>query len=94
MDNNGATYKEAGVDIHAGYELVKRIKNAARSTYRPEVLGDLGSFGALFALGKYREPVLVSGTDGVGTKLKIAFMADKHDTVGLDLVAYSVNDII
>ncbi|HQD40586.1 MAG: phosphoribosylformylglycinamidine cyclo-ligase [Firmicutes bacterium] len=94
MDNNGATYKEAGVDIHAGYELVKRIKNAARSTYRPEVLGDLGSFGALFALGKYREPVLVSGTDGVGTKLKIAFMADKHDTVGLDLVAYCVNDII
>ncbi len=94
MGNNGATYKEAGVDIHAGYKLVSKIKAAAQSTYRPEVLGDLGSFGGLFALGKYKDPVLVSGTDGVGTKLKLAFMADKHDTVGLDLVAYCVNDII
>ena len=95
METKGATYKDAGVDIHAGYELVKRIKGAAKSTYGPEVLGDLGSFGALYALGQnYKDPVLVSGTDGVGTKLKLAFMADKHDTVGLDLVAYCVNDII
>lgn len=95
MENKGATYKDSGVDIHAGYELVKRIKAAAKSTYRPEVLGDLGSFGALFALGQnYKDPVLVSGTDGVGTKLKVAFMADKHETVGQDLVAYCVNDII
>lgn len=95
MKTKGATYKDAGVDIHAGYEFVKRIKGAAQSTFGSEVLGDLGSFGALFALGQdYQDPVLVAGTDGVGTKLKVAFMADQHQTVGLDLVAYCVNDII
>ena len=89
------TYREAGVDIDAGDELVDRIKPLVRSTFRPEVLTDLGGFGGLFGLqaGKYKEPVLVSGTDGVGTKLKIAFMMDKHDTVGIDLVAMCVNDI-
>ncbi len=89
------TYREAGVDIDAGDELVDRIRPLVRSTFRPEVLADLGGFGGLFGLqaGKYHEPVLVSGTDGVGTKLKIAFMMDKHDTVGIDLVAMCVNDI-
>ncbi len=89
------TYRDAGVDIDAGDEFVDRIKPLVRSTFRPEVLTDLGGFGGLFGLqaGKYREPVLVSGTDGVGTKLKIAFMMDKHDTVGIDLVAMCVNDI-
>src|SRR6187399_1986133 len=89
------TYKQAGVDIDAGDEFVDRIKPLVRSTFRPEVLTDLGGFGGLFGLqvGKYKEPVLVSGTDGVGTKLKIAFMMDKHDTVGIDLVAMCVNDI-
>lgn len=89
------TYREAGVDIDAGDEFVDRIKPLVRSTFRPEVLTDLGGFGGLFGLqaGKYKEPVLVSGTDGVGTKLKIAFMMDKHDTVGIDLVAMCVNDI-
>ena len=83
------TYKAAGVDIEAGYEAVRRIRSLARSTYRPEVLNDIGSFGGFFALdvSKYEEPVLVSGTDGVGTKLKVAFMANRHDTVGIDLVA-------
>ena len=96
MNEKRVTYKDAGVDINAGYEVVKRIKAHARSTYRPEVITDLGSFGALFAFDnrKYEEPILVSGTDGVGTKLKIAFLMDKHDTVGLDLVAYCINDII
>lgn len=89
------TYRDAGVDIDAGDEFVDRIKPLVRSTFRPEVLTDLGSFGGLFGLqaGKYKEPVLVSGTDGVGTKLTIAFMMDKHDTVGIDLVAMCVNDI-
>ena len=89
------TYRDAGVDIDAGDELVDRIKPLVRSTFRPEVLTDLGGFGGLFGFqaGKYKEPVLVSGTDGVGTKLKIAFMMDKHDTVGIDLVAMCVNDI-
>lgn len=89
------TYREAGVDIDAGDEFVDRIKPLVRSTFRPEVLTDLGGFGGLFGLqaGKYKEPVLVSGTDGVGTKLKIAFMMDRHDTVGIDLVAMCVNDI-
>lgn len=89
------TYRDAGVDIDAGDEFVDRIKPLVRSTFRPEVLTDLGGFGGLFGLqaGKYKEPVLVSGTDGVGTKLKIAFMLDKHDTVGIDLVAMCVNDI-
>ncbi|MGE0468572.1 MAG: phosphoribosylaminoimidazole synthetase [Candidatus Nitrospira kreftii] len=89
------TYRDAGVDIDAGDEFVDRIKPLVRSTFRPEVLTDLGGYGGLFGLqaGKYKEPVLVSGTDGVGTKLKIAFMMDKHDSVGIDLVAMCVNDI-
>ncbi|TVT49101.1 MAG: phosphoribosylformylglycinamidine cyclo-ligase [Denitromonas halophila] len=89
------TYRDAGVDIVAGDALVDRIKPLAKRTMRPEVLGSIGGFGALFELtGKYKEPVLVSGTDGVGTKLKLAFQLNKHDTVGQDLVAMSVNDIL
>ena len=89
------TYKQAGVDIDAGDEFVNRIKPLVRSTFRPEVLTDLGGFGGLFRLqaSRYTDPVLVSGTDGVGTKLKIAFMMDRHDTVGIDLVAMCVNDV-
>jgi len=91
-----ANYKDAGVDIEAGYESVRLMKNFVGKTYRPEVLTGIGGFGALFSLDvkKWRDPVLVSGTDGVGTKLKIAFMLDKHDTVGIDCVAMCVNDII
>ncbi|MDR0717661.1 MAG: phosphoribosylformylglycinamidine cyclo-ligase [Azoarcus sp.] len=89
------SYLDAGVDIEAGDALVERIKPFARKTMRPEVLGGIGGFGALFGVpGKYREPVLVSGTDGVGTKLKLAFALGRHDTVGQDLVAMSVNDIL
>ena len=90
------TYREAGVDIDAGNKAVDLMKKHVRSTYRPEVLGDIGGFGGLFALDtvKYRQPVLVSGTDGVGTKLCVAFMADKHDTIGQDAVAMCVNDIL
>ncbi len=89
------TYRDAGVDIDAGDSLVERIKPLARRTMRPEVLAGIGGFGALFELSrKYREPVLVSGTDGVGTKLKLAFELNKHDTIGQDLVAMSVNDIL
>ena len=89
------TYRDAGVDIDEGDRLVELIKPLARPTLRPEVLAGIGGFGGLFALdtGRYREPVLVSGTDGVGTKLKIAFLAGRHDTVGIDLVAMCVNDI-
>ena len=89
------TYREAGVDMDAGDEFVDRIKPLVRSTFRPEVLTDLGGFGGLFRLQskQYEDPVLVSGTDGVGTKLKIAFLTDRHDTVGIDLVAMCVNDI-
>ncbi|HEY3586787.1 MAG TPA: phosphoribosylformylglycinamidine cyclo-ligase [Myxococcaceae bacterium] len=92
----GLTYKDAGVDIEAGDALVERIKPFAARTLRPEVVAGVGGFGGLFAIppGKYREPVLVSGTDGVGTKLKVAIAAGKHDTVGIDLVAMSVNDIL
>jgi phosphoribosylformylglycinamidine cyclo-ligase len=90
------TYKDAGVDVEAGYESVKLMGKHVKRTFRPEVLTDIGGFGGLFALnkGKYDEPVLVSGTDGVGTKLKIAFLMDKHDTVGIDCVAMCVNDIV
>jgi phosphoribosylformylglycinamidine cyclo-ligase len=89
------TYREAGVDIDAGDALVERIKPFAKRTLRPEVLGGIGGFGALVEVSKkYREPVMVSGTDGVGTKLKLAFRMKKHDTIGIDLVAMSVNDIL
>ena len=89
------TYRDAGVDIDAGDALVERIKPAARRTMRPEVLAGIGGFGALFEISKkFREPVLVAGTDGVGTKLKLAFEWNRHDTVGQDLVAMSVNDIL
>lgn len=95
-EKKALTYADAGVDIDAGNRAVELMKDSVRATYRPEVLGDLGGFGGLFALdlGRYREPVLVSGTDGVGTKLKLAFMADKHDTIGQDAVAMCVNDIL
>jgi len=89
------TYRDAGVDIDAGDALVDRIKPFAKRTMRPEVMGGIGGFGALFEISKkFKEPVLVSGTDGVGTKLKLAFQLNKHDTVGQDLVAMSVNDIL
>lgn len=89
-------YKKAGVDIAAGNEAVERMKKHVKRTYRPEVMAELGGFGGLFGLNKdkYEEPVLVSGTDGVGTKLKLAFAMDKHDTIGIDAVAMCVNDII
>lgn len=92
----GITYKEAGVDIYRGNEFVRKIRPLVKGTLRPEVIGGIGGFGGLFRvnLRKYKDPVLVSSTDGVGTKLKIAFMMDKHDTVGIDLVAMGVNDII
>ena len=89
------TYRDAGVDIDAGDALVEAIKPFAKRTLRPEVLAGIGGFGALAEIPKkYREPVLVSGTDGVGTKLKLAFQLARHDTVGVDLVAMSVNDIL
>tara|TARA_R110002072_G_scaffold172728_5_gene327081 strand:+ start:28296 stop:29360 length:1065 start_codon:yes stop_codon:yes gene_type:complete len=89
------SYKDAGVDIDAGNALVERIKGVAKRTRRPEVLAGLGGFGALFELPKgYQEPVLISGTDGVGTKLKLAMDLKKHDTIGIDLVAMCVNDLI
>ncbi|MFC5702456.1 phosphoribosylformylglycinamidine cyclo-ligase [Cohnella faecalis] len=89
-------YKQAGVDIAAGNEAVERMKKHVKRTFRPEVLTGLGGFGGLFGLNKdkYEEPVLVSGTDGVGTKLKLAFQMDKHDTIGIDAVAMCVNDVI
>ncbi|HPJ69561.1 MAG TPA: phosphoribosylformylglycinamidine cyclo-ligase [Candidatus Mcinerneyibacteriales bacterium] len=87
-------YRDAGVDIEKGNEAVRRIKEKVKTTFDANVLTDIGSFGGLYALSGYREPVLVSGTDGVGTKLKIAFLLDRHDTVGIDLVAMSVNDIL
>lgn len=92
----GLSYRDAGVDIDAGNQLVERIKPYAAATHRPEVMGSLGGFGALFELplDRYREPVLVSGTDGVGTKLKLAMMLQRHDTIGIDLVAMCVNDLI
>lgn len=93
--SSGLSYRDAGVDIEAGDALVEAIKPFAKKTLRDGVLGGIGGFGALFEVPKkYREPVLVSGTDGVGTKLKLAFHLNKHDTVGQDLVAMSVNDIL
>jgi len=90
------SYKSAGVNIEAGNQFVKRIRPLVKKTYRPEVLTDIGGFGGLFSFDakKYKKPVLVSSTDGVGTKLKVAFMLGKHDTVGIDLVAMGVNDIV
>ena len=88
-------YKEAGVDIEAGDEVVDRITRHVRSTRRPGVLGDIGGFGGLFSLmGRYKDPVLVSGTDGVGTKLLLAQRLDRHETIGIDLVAMCVNDVV
>src|SRR5688572_23178917 len=93
--SKGLSYRDAGVDIDEGDALVEAIKPFARRTMRPEVLAGIGGFGALCELPKkYRHPVLVSGTDGVGTKLKLAFELDRHDTVGIDLVAMSVNDVL
>jgi len=96
MTIKSLTYKDAGVDIDAGDRLVERIKPLVAKTRRPEVLAGLGGFGGLFALppGRYREPVLVSGTDGVGTKLRLAQMTGIHDTIGIDLVAMCVNDVL
>ena len=89
------SYRDAGVDIDAGDALVEAIKPYAKRTLRPEVLAGIGGFGALVEISKkYREPVLVAGTDGVGTKLKLAFHLKRHDTVGIDLVAMSVNDVL
>ncbi|VVD83371.1 phosphoribosylformylglycinamidine cyclo-ligase [Pandoraea soli] len=94
-ETSGLSYRDAGVDIEAGDALVEAIKPFAKKTLRDGVLGGIGGFGALFEVPKrYKEPVLVSGTDGVGTKLKLAFTLNKHDTVGQDLVAMSVNDIL
>ena len=89
-------YEKAGVSLEAGYEVVRRIKQHVASTNRPGVMGGIGSFGGMFDLSSlgYKEPVLVSGTDGVGTKLKIAFAMDKHDTIGIDAVAMCVNDVL
>lgn len=93
--SDALTYRAAGVDIDAGNALVERIKPLVKRTLRPEVMGGLGGFGGLFNLsGKYQEPVLVSGTDGVGTKLKLAQILGRHDTIGIDLVGMCVNDVL
>src|SRR6187200_3569207 len=95
MTEPGLTYRDAGVDIDAGDELVERIKPYAKRTMRPEVLAGIGGFGALVEIGnRFKEPVLVAGTDGVGTKLLLALALNRHDTVGIDLVAMSVNDVL
>lgn len=95
-DTASLSYRDAGVDIDAGNNLIEQIKPIVKDTFRPGVMTGLGGFGALFELplDRYREPVLVSGTDGVGTKLKLALQLDKHDTIGIDLVAMCVNDIV
>ena len=95
QENTPLSYRDAGVDIDAGNSVVERIKPLVKKTFRPEVMGGLGGFGALFNLsGRYREPVLVSGTDGVGTKLKLAQQLGRHDTIGIDLVGMCVNDVL
>ena len=96
MANKNLTYRDAGVDIDAGNALVERIKPIVAATRRAEVMSGLGGFGGLFALepGRYREPVLVSGTDGVGTKLKLAQQLGRHDTICIDLVSMCVNDVL
>ncbi|OOF56045.1 phosphoribosylformylglycinamidine cyclo-ligase [Rodentibacter myodis] len=95
MSKQSLSYKDAGVDINAGNELVERIKPHVKRTTRSEVIGGLGGFGALCAIpSKYKEPILVSGTDGVGTKLRLAIDLKKHDTIGVDLVAMCVNDLV
>lgn len=92
---NNISYKDSGVDIEAGYEVVRRAKKLAKSTNIAGVLGEIGLFGGCFEIGKgYKEPVLVSGTDGVGTKIKIAFDMKKHDTIGIDLVAMNADDVV
>ena len=95
-DSYSNAYKEAGVDVTAGYESIRLFKDKVRSTYVPGVLGDIGGFGGLFEpnFAGMKRPVTVSGTDGVGTKIKIAFALDRHDTIGIDCVAMCVNDII
>ena len=93
--SDALTYRAAGVDIDAGNAVVERIKPLVKRTFRPEVMGGLGGFGGLFDLsGRYKEPVLVSGTDGVGTKLKLAQILNRHDTIGIDLVGMCVNDVL
>ncbi|CAM3789378.1 phosphoribosylformylglycinamidine cyclo-ligase [Avibacterium endocarditidis] len=95
MSKQSLSYKDAGVDINAGNALVEKIEADVKRTTRPEVIGGLGGFGALCALpSKYKEPILVSGTDGVGTKLRLAIDLNKHDTIGIDLVAMCVNDLV
>ncbi|HEX21637.1 MAG TPA: phosphoribosylformylglycinamidine cyclo-ligase, partial [Actinobacteria bacterium] len=96
MNSRRLTYKQSGVDIEAGKKAVDLIKAMVKRTNRPEVMGELGGFGGLFALnnGKYEKPVLVSSTDGVGTKLKLAQVMGIHETIGIDLVAMVVNDLI
>ena len=90
------SYEKAGVNLEAGYEVVRRIKKHVASTARTGVMGNIGAFGGMFDLSalQVKEPVLVSGTDGVGTKLKLAFQMDKHDTIGIDAVAMCVNDVL
>ena len=95
-NKTGLTYRDAGVDIDAGNEAVELMKESVKRTYTAGVVGDLGGFGGLYSLAGHsmKEPMLVSGTDGVGTKLRLAIMMDKHDTIGQDCVAMSVNDIL
>lgn len=97
MEKRGWTYKDAGVDVEAGYKAVKLMKEHVAKTFDSNVIGDIGSFGGIYALNNFKEmnePALVAGTDGVGTKLQLAFLMDKHDTVGQDCVAMCVNDIV